>query len=184
MGYRSSVAFCITVNQVQEKDPIRTDVNGNPKVYWTYDKAKFKEMVGFFKLSKFYEIATSPDYNLLDPKAPSLGWCDGAIMFNVDGWKWYDGYPIVDSFDELFESMEGIEGISGYFLRVGEESGDVEERQFGDDPDSTHFHAYTGMSFDGEGYLGEARTDEEEQTEQAQTDKGEKPDCAGANHAT
>ena len=46
MGYRSDVAFCLSVNQFR--------VEGGE---WEYDKAKFKEMVGFFKLTKFYEEA-------------------------------------------------------------------------------------------------------------------------------
>lgn len=175
MGYRSEVAFCITVDQYREQ------VDEHTAVY-RYDKDKFKEMVGFFKLTKFYEIAKSSEYDLLGGREPRLGWDDGVIMFYVVGWKWYDGYPIVDAFYEMWDSMQDIEGISGFYLRSGEESGDVEEKEFGGEPCNEYFHVFTALSFEGNNYLGKTNTDEKEQTEQAQTDT--QPDCAGANHAT
>jgi len=51
-------------------------------------------------------------------------------------------------------------------LRVGEESGDVEEEEFGDDPCYDYFHHFTAMDFTGEAYLGKRNTDEEGQNAQ------------------
>jgi len=49
MGYRSQVAGCISVDKIRKEDE-------NGSHYWTYDRAKFKEMIGFIKLTKFYEL--------------------------------------------------------------------------------------------------------------------------------
>jgi hypothetical protein len=159
MGYRSDVAFCLSVNKYQQDD--RT---------WVYDKAKFKEMVGFFKLTKFYEVATDTDYDCI--KQNNLGWREGEIMFHAEQWKWYDDYPLVQAFDEMWSQMQDIEGISGYFLRVGEGDGDesdVQQDEFGDDPTYHYFGAQTSMYFNDDETLGVTQTDEEEPTEQAQT---------------
>jgi hypothetical protein len=168
MGYRSQIAFCISVNQV-----MREDDRGSK--FWDYDKAKFKEMVGFFKLTKFYEIATDSDYDLINlgkKGEDGLGWKDGAIVFHATDWKWYDDYPLVVAFEEMWDTMQDIEGISGYFLRVGEGDGnqtDIEDKEFGDSPEYGMFAPYASMSFDADHILGESNTDEEEPTEQAQT---------------
>lgn len=150
MGYRSSVACVISV------DKVRTEVNGTP--HYTYSKDKFKEMVGFIKLSRFYELwtANSDDQN-------SIGWRDGKFVLFGEGWKWYPDFADVRAFHDMFNQLSDIEGISGYFMRVGEENGDIEEDSFGNDPDWDMFYAFTGMSFNGEDYLGKRNTDEEGQ---------------------
>ena len=157
MGYRSQVACCITV------DTGRTEGEGGKTIY-TYDKDKFKQMIGFIKLTKFYELWTTTEQ---DQKC--FGWRDGKFMFYGADFKWYPDYADVRAFHEMFNQLSDIEGISGYFLRVGEETGDVEEDHFGDEPDWDMFHAYTGMTFHGEDFLGERITDEEEQTTQDAT---------------
>jgi hypothetical protein len=161
MGYRSDVAFCISVDRYQQEDKT-----------WVFDRAKFKEMVGFFKLTKFYEIAVSPEYDLIKSREPNLGWREGEIMFHVEQWKWYPDYDLVLAFDEMWKNMQDIEGISGYFMRVGEGDGDepdVENDEFGSDPQYTYFGASTSMYFNDDETLGRTETDEEGQTKQAQT---------------
>jgi hypothetical protein len=156
MGYRSNIAFCLSVNEEN-----REDKDGTHSLY--FDRDKFKEMVGFFKLTKFYEIAIGEEYDLLNQKEPHLGWDDGRIVFHAEDWKWYSEYPLVIAYNEMWESMQDIEGISGYFLRVGEGDGnqmDVDEDEFGDDPDYHLFAPYAGMSFDGENFLGKTNTEE------------------------
>jgi hypothetical protein len=172
MGYRSDVAFCLSVDHYK--------VEGGE---WEYDKAKFKEMVGFFKLSKFYEEAVGADYNLI--KHNNLGWQKGEIMFYAENWKWYPDYDIVKAFDEMWASMQDIEGISGYFMRVGEGDGnepDVFADEFGDDPQYSNFGAQTSMYFNDDETLGRTETDEAETTQESTATT--QPDCAGANHAT
>ena len=165
MGYRSDVAFCLSVNQYR--------VEGGE---WEYDKAKFKEMVGFFKLTKFYEEATTPEYNCV--KQNNLGWQKGEIIFHAEQWKWYPDYSIVKAFDEMWSAMQDIEGISGYVMRVGEGDGDepdVEADEFGDDPQYANFGVHTSMYFNDDETLGRTETDEEGQTEQAQTHTDSQP---------
>jgi hypothetical protein len=151
MGYRSDVAFCLSVNSVR--------VEGGE---WTFDRDKFKEMVGFFKLTEFYEQATVPEYDCI--KQNQLGWREGEIIFYAEQWKWYPDYDIVQAFKEMWDTMQEIEGISGYFLRVGEGDGDqtdVENQEFGDDPQYSNFGVQTSMYFNDDTTLGVTQTDEE-----------------------
>jgi hypothetical protein len=154
MGYRSQVACCISVDVVRHEDE-------GGKVSFTYDKDKFKQMIGFIKLSRFYELWTA---NESDQDA--IGWDNGNFLLYGADWKWYPDYADVRAFHEMFNALSDVEGISGYFLRVGEESGDVEEEEFGDDPCYDYFHHFTAMDFTGEAYLGKRNTDEEGQNAQ------------------
>jgi len=152
MGYRSNVAFCLSVNSYKEQ-------SGE----WRYDKAKFKEMVGFFKLTEFYRQATEPDYDCVTND--NLGWREGEIMFHVEDWKWYPEYEIVKAFEEMWNQLQDVEGISGYFLRVGEGDGDepdVSSREFGDDPQYSHFGVQTSMYLNDDETLGVTETEEKE----------------------
>ena len=168
MGYRSQVAGCISVDREE-----RHDEQG--KSYSYYDKAKFKEMVGFIKLSRFWELWNGK------ADSDSFGWKDGAFILYGSDWKWYPDYDDVKAWDELWESMQKVEGISGYFVRVGEEQADIEEMEFGDDPCTDYFHAFSAMQFDGDSFLGKRDIDdyEKEQGEQTQTNTQEKS-CGGS----
>lgn len=155
MGYRSDVAFCLSVDTHRVND-------GEGRVFSEYSKDRFKKMVGFFKLTKFYELATDADNDCL--KSKELGWQGGEILFHVQHWKWYPDYDIVKAFDEMWEQMQDIEDISGYFCRVGEGDGDepdVQTEEFGDDPQYSYFGAQTIMYFNAEDTLGVTQTDEE-----------------------
>ena len=167
MGYRSQVAGCFSVDREE-----RHDEQG--KSYSYYDKAKFKEMVGFIKLSRFYELwNTKPDDE-------SFGWEDGYFILYGSDWKWYEDYEDVKAWNELWHSMRQVEGISGYFCRVGEEQNDIEEMEFGDDPCTDYFHAFSAMQFDGDSFLGERQTDDEEnKAKQAPTNQ-EKESCGSS----
>lgn len=163
MGYRSQVACVISVDRVRVEIPNRTDVDGKPKFEFVYDQAKFKEMIGFIKLSRFWELwSNSSDQD-------AIGWRDGKFVLYGADWKWYPDYEDVRAFHDMFNKMSDIEGISGYFLRVGEERDDVEEDHFGDEPDWDMFYASTVMTFDGDNYLGKRTTDEEQTTQDADT---------------
>ena len=157
MGYRSQVAGIISVDRVRIEDEKGSH-------YFDYDRAKFTEMIGFIKLTKFYEL-----WNEGSDK-DSFGWKDGAFILYGADWKWYPDYPDVMAWDEMWEQMQAIEGISGYFCRVGEETDDIVQIEFGDDPCYDYFHPFTALSFEGDDYLGTRNTNEEGQTEQAQAD--------------
>ena len=167
MGYRSQVAGCISVDRVS-----KVDEQGKSCSY--YDMTKFKEMIGFIKLSRFWELWNSK------PDSESFGWKDGAFILYGSDWKWYPDYDDVKAWDELWESMQKVEGISGYFVRVGEEQADIEEMEFGDDPCTDYFHAFSAISFDGNDFLGKRDTDDEEnKAEQAPTNQ-EKESCGSS----
>lgn len=168
MGYRSEVAGILSVDRVT-----KTDEKGAQ--YQEYDKAKFKQMIGFIKLSKFYELWTT---TAKDQKC--FGWADGYFIFYGDYFKWYPEYEDVRAWHDMWDNMQDVEGISGYFCRVGEENDDVETDEFGDDPCYEFFQPRTVLTFNGEGILEQRDTDDEEnETEQAQADTQPQPDCVG-----
>lgn len=132
MGYRSDIGAVISVDGWSGNNA--EDINHEQ---WT----KYKEMVGLIKLSKFYELITATEQ---DKKC--IGWHWGCFFFKADNWKWYPDYDVVTAWDELWEDMQGVEGVSGYFCRVGEEVNDIVEDNFGDEPDYDAFHPFTGLS--------------------------------------
>jgi hypothetical protein len=158
MGYRSQVAGCISVDKIRKED----DKGSH---YWDYDRAKFTEMVGFIKLTKFYEAWNTKE----DGK--HFGWKDGAFILYGADWKWYSDYPDVQAWDEMWNAMQDIEGISGYFCRVGEERDDVEQDEFGDDPCYDYFQPFTALSFEGDDYLGKREVDDEQKLTMLETEK-------------
>jgi hypothetical protein len=165
MGYRSQVAGIISVDKHRVEDE-------KGSLYFDYDRAKFTEMIGFIKLTKFYEVWNTRE----DGK--HFGWKDGAFILYGADWKWYPDYSDVKAWEEMWNSMQDIEGISGYFCRVGEEMNDVETDEFGEDPCYDYFQPFTALSFEGDDYLGVRNTNEEGQTEQAQADTQTQSDCA------
>jgi hypothetical protein len=172
MGYRSNIGGVFSVD----------GWDGEPEDINKY-KLKYKEMIGFIKLSDFYALMQK---EVTDRNC--IGWRAGSFYFNAEDWKWYSDYDVVQAWEELWKSMQNIEGISGYFLRVGEEATDVEQDQFGDEPDFTAFYLYTGMNCDvcsdvfGNGDI-DKEFSNEAKTEKESTNATQ-PDCAGANHAT
>jgi len=161
------LAGCISVDRVLVKPE-----SGNS--YYEYDKAKFKEMIGFIKLSRFWEVwSNSTDKDC-------FGWDDGQFIFYGSDWKWYPDYDDVKAWDELWVQMQNVEGISGYFCRVGEEIDDIETHEFGDDPCTDHFYPFSALSFNGKHILEKRQTDDEEnKAEQAPTNPQEKS-CGGS----
>jgi hypothetical protein len=137
--------------------------------YYEYDKAKFKEMIGFIKLSRFWEVwSNSTDKDC-------FGWDDGQFIFYGSDWKWYPDYDEVKAWDELWNQMQNVEGISGYFCRVGEGIDDIETHEFGDDPCTDHFYPFSALSFNGKHILEKRDTDDEEnKADQAPTNQKEK----------
>lgn len=66
---------------------------------------------------------------------PYMTWQDKdyVLKFDIPDVKWYPDYPDVKAFEAMLSSLDGdIEGYCTEFVRVGEESDDVEERYTGD----------------------------------------------------
>jgi hypothetical protein len=64
------------------------------------------------------------------------GW---GVMFQADDWKWYDSYPDIQFLEKLFDEFEELligddRNNTSYaleFIRLGEETDDIEERMYG-----------------------------------------------------
>lgn len=111
MGYRSEIKAVVTCD------------------YGMSDNRKqevFKQIVGVVKLIAKEWVAEQNKWGA------TIGWSDGALVFQWEGVKWYDSYPDVQLFKELWGALSKIDGASGQFVRVGEEDGDIETMTFGD----------------------------------------------------
>jgi hypothetical protein len=132
MGYRSEVGAVFSVDEW----------HGEPEDIAKH-KLKYKEMIGLIKLSRFYELM-----NQSTEDKQCIGWRAGAFYFHAENWKWYPDYDVVEAWDELWTQMQEVEGISGRFLRVGEEVEDIVSEEFGEYPDYDACYPYSGMSWD------------------------------------
>lgn len=105
MGYRSEVCGVLAVDD--------------------HDPEKFKELIGKIKL-----IGEDLLNELRDRE---VGWKDGVFMFHVEDWKWYPDLPAVVAWDAIWDMAAGMEGVSGLFIRIGEELEDNVVEYIGDD---------------------------------------------------
>ena len=105
MGYRSEVCGVLAVD---DRDP-----------------EKFKELIGKIKL-------VGGDF-LNELRDREVGWKDGVFVFHVEDWKWYDDIPPVMGWNAIWEMASGMEGVSGMFIRVGEDLEDNVVEYFGRD---------------------------------------------------
>ena len=132
MGYRRDIGAVISVDlwtSEPETDDIRDDLLN-----------KYKKMVGLIKLSKFYELMQQAETD-----RNCVGWRAGEFYFHAENWKWYPDYDIVQAWEELWEQMQDIEGVSGYFARVGEEVDDIVQESWGDNPDYDAFYPCSSL---------------------------------------
>ena len=104
MGYRSSVAMLITTDDRSQR--------------------KIEELMIHLKLSQIS----------LRDWLDCIGWNYHTLAFHADDVKWYSDYPDVQAIEKVWEIAQKVEGLSGVFMRVGENAGDVEELNFGQDP--------------------------------------------------
>lgn len=127
MGYGSSVAGVISVDNFSA-------LGIDPKFGDADYADRGARMIGMIKLSDFYTYMMAEHPN-------EMGWDIklGVFMFHADDWKWYESYGVVKAWHELWENMRQLEGVSGYFARVGEEAKDIQEEEFGDDPCYDYF---------------------------------------------
>lgn len=129
MGYRSVVAAAITVD--------RQYVQGTDWEDRQYDKEKFKEVVGKLKLLITNEYLLN-----------SIGWKNGVITLYIDWVKWYDDYEEVQQWDTFWHAVQQEAGISGVFVRIGEETDDIQQDSFGEDPVYDLCEVTRGVSID------------------------------------
>lgn len=111
MGYRSNLMVLIypDVEKMEDEQPL-------------YDQLKVL-MATTFK-------AVSDEFG-----DPYMKWQDNdrVLKFSLEGVKWYPDYPEVQMFENMLSAFDGeIEGYCTEFVRIGEESDDVEDRYTGD----------------------------------------------------
>jgi hypothetical protein len=76
------------------------------------------------------------------------------IAFEARGVKWYPDFDDVKSHEELWNLAEdetnedGLQAFSGAFCRVGEDTNDLEERNFGDDVPYDRVYITRGVGAD------------------------------------
>lgn len=110
MGYRSDVAMCIK----------------------SKDKPSFDQFCAQLKL---WAVAERDGKLFAKWEPECWGWDDKYIAFLTHNTKWYDDYPEVQEVEALWEfSTRFDQLVSGTFLRIGEESNDIDQRCFGIDP--------------------------------------------------
>ena len=135
MGYRSEVCGVLAVD---DRDP-----------------EKFKELIGKIKLIGEEFLNQVGEGN--------IGWKDGVFMFHVEDWKWYDGYSAVKAWDAIWDMAAGMGGVSGLFIRIGEEVEDNVVDYIGDDAYKLEEYACLSRSIRGDGSILGTKTTEEVQ---------------------
>ena len=55
------------------------------------------------------------------------------LQFETESIKWYDSYPDVKSFMDMLDAIGDIAGLNYEFIRVGEDTDDIEQQQRGED---------------------------------------------------
>ena len=139
MGYRSDVGAVIRVDK-DCPDPDRV----------------FTEFIGKVKLigDVFFNGWNPDDY----------GWGDRRFVFFVSDVKWYEGYEEVQAFEAIWNLASETEGLSGYFVRIGEEYEDIEVNSFGIEPPGDEVCPVRSIHLEPENLLGERKTDAQKQT--------------------
>jgi hypothetical protein len=68
-----------------------------------------------------------------------IGWTKTSFDFRVMSVKWYPSFPEVQKMEAFFDlakemSEDGTANLSGTFVRIGEDQGDIDTRDFGQSP--------------------------------------------------
>lgn len=110
MGYRSNVAMLITTDDGSQR--------------------KIEELMIHLKLAQIsLRDWTDPTVN-----HPYVGWNHHTFAFRADDVKWYPEYPEVQAIEKVWDIAQKVHGLSGVYLRVGENPDDTKEIVFGEDP--------------------------------------------------
>ena len=110
MGYRSDVAYMIKFHDKEDYWGFIAEAKLDPETSFCFTDEGFKQNDALF-----------------------------ALQFGADQVKWYPDYDDVKCHRALWEKAmardDSNEGVcDGYYARIGEESDDIEEKQFGQEP--------------------------------------------------
>jgi hypothetical protein len=131
MGYRSDVA--ITAYGDKEKLV-------ELKTYYDAEVANFSAMA-LDNLRYLVDVSVNDSIrNIWDDET-------GEFFFYASHVKWYDGYPVVDLFNGVFDKATEL-GLAAERVRIGEEVEDiVEEYEEGDDGCDYRLNVERSISF-------------------------------------
>ena len=115
MGYRSEVAYVIVFETVDKRDTFVELMRAKNDEYINTALKEVKALIG-----------------------------DRAITFYEYQVKWYDGYPEVGAHDQLMRNARDLFDAATRFIRIGEETDDVEDLVH-DDPDWSMGEVYELM---------------------------------------
>ena len=110
MGYRSDVAYMITFHKPEDYWGFVAEAKCDPETQFCFSDDGFKQ----------------DDEHL-------------ALMFSADSVKWYPDYEDVKCHNKLWckaldRDEQSKETCDGYYVRIGEETDDIDEKQFGIEP--------------------------------------------------
>jgi hypothetical protein len=137
MGYRSEVVYGVKVDDIIWNDQA-TEEEKNLSADGLF-LLMLTEMQGDEIAKKCFDDTYDINVHLTVNKEART------ILFHEDSLKWYDSYEDVKAHERLYEIMveyaddfnekQGMENpVSCTFIRIGEESDDVEDRGSGNDP--------------------------------------------------
>ena len=131
MGYRSEVYMAIDAHDGT------TEEHGG--------SASGSAQENFFRFKAMADAAglTPTQEQWGDGGEEGIGWTQTSFDFKVSSVKWYPSFPEIQQMEAFFNlarrmNDEGTAYLSGAFVRIGEDHGDVETQEFGDIPPSVY----------------------------------------------
>ena len=119
MGYRSEVRSVIYGTQEQ----LDTFITTHQLILNTQILNEFKQHLTRYTIEMdFYNSETKE----FEKRTLSV------LDLYGSSWKWYESYSDVQAWEKLLKDAEE-QGLHTQFVRIGEEEGDIENRQIGDD---------------------------------------------------
>lgn len=73
--------------------------------------------------------------NVYEEFDEAFEWLDRhrVLKFAVESVKWYENHPDVMDFQSMLDAIGDMEGFNYEFMRVGEDTDDIEQQQRGED---------------------------------------------------
>ena len=143
MGYRSAVESIIY------GDPERIDLFVVKHKIIGAEVCAFEEFKESLSVQEYDQRIWGRTENGVDDKPTVVK--QKVIHLMGDGWKWYETYDDVKAWMALLEDAEEF-GLQYEFVRVGEETDDIERMSSGDDEGHLYPETFINCSLDIERY--------------------------------
>lgn len=95
-------------------------------------------------------LASNDEHMIEALKGCEVDFENNRINYHASATKWYESFTEVQGHTRLYELCNNEETpfyphAHARFIRVGEESGDIQEEDYGDDPPYDDFHVVTSI---------------------------------------